>query len=165
MKRTFLSLLLVVGLILLLSFLLLEPTDAHSVAQVTLTSTEQQPYPGPDPHPIPGKIEAEDYDIGGEGVAYHDATLGNEGGEYRSDDVDIEITTDTGDGYNVGWIEEGEWLAYTVEVSSTGLYDIQLRVASAMDRTISETLPVVWTISWTVPLTRVLSSLFMKKFS
>jgi len=121
-----------------------------------LIPTVQPPYPGPDPHPVPGKIEAEDYDTGGEGVAYHDTTLGNEGGEYRGDDVDIEIATDMGGGYNVGWIEEGEWLTYTVDVAPTGLYDIQVRVASAMDRTISETLPAMGTISWTVPLTRVL---------
>jgi beta-glucosidase len=121
-----------------------------------LIPAAEQPYPGPDPHPVPGKIEAEDYDIGGEGVAYHDATLGNEGGEYRSDDVDIQSTTDVGGGYNVGWIEEGEWLEYRVAVASAGQYDIQVRVASAMDRTISETLPAIGTISWTVPLTRVL---------
>jgi beta-glucosidase len=121
-----------------------------------LIPTAQQPYPRPDPHPIPGKIETEDYDVGGEGIAYHDTTLGNEGGEYRNDNVDIQSTTDIGGGYNVGWIEEGEWLAHTVEVASTGLYDIQVRVASAMNRTISETLPVTGAISWTVPLTRAL---------
>ena len=42
------------------------------------------------PHPVPGRIEAEDYDLGGEGVAYHDTTAGNTGGAYRDDDVDIE---------------------------------------------------------------------------
>jgi beta-glucosidase-like glycosyl hydrolase len=131
MKRIFLSLLLTISLILLLSSLpFCGPTDAYSPVQVTLTSTEQQPYPGPDPHPIPGKIEAEDYDIGGEGVAYHDTTSGNEDGEYRSDDVDIQSTTDIGGGYNVGWIVEGEWLKYTVDVASDGQYDIQVRVAS-----------------------------------
>jgi hypothetical protein len=156
-KRIFFSLLLPVGLTLLLGPLLFsEPAVACPVLQVGLNLAEQQPYLGPDPHPVPGKIEAEGYDVGGEGVAYHDTTLGNEGGEYRSDDVDIQSTTDMGGGYNVGWIEEGEWLEYTLDVASTGLYDIQVRVASAMDRTISETLPVVGTISWTVPLTRVL---------
>jgi beta-glucosidase len=158
MRRTVISLSLAIGFLTLLLTLLLsyEPMDAGVVAQTTSIPAAQQPHPGPDPHPIPGKIEAEDYDVGGEGVAYHDTTLGNEGGEYRSDDVDVQTTTDGGDGYNVGWIEEGEWLEYTVDVAATGLYDIQTRVASAMDRTISETLPVIGTISWTVPLTRVL---------
>ena len=132
------------------------PLDSSVIAQGALLPAAQQPYPGPDPHPIPGTIEAEDYDTGGEGVAYRDTTPGNDGGEYRSDDVDIEITKDVNGGFSIGWIEEGEWLAYTVDVASSGLYDIQVRVASAMEGTISETLPVVGIISWTVPMTRVL---------
>ncbi|MCH8063269.1 MAG: carbohydrate-binding protein, partial [Chloroflexi bacterium] len=80
---------------------------------------------------LPGRIEAEDYNPGGEGAGYHDTTGGNNGGSYRSDDVDIEITTDAGDGFNVGWIEEGEWLAFDVDVADSGPYDITARVASA----------------------------------
>ncbi|MFN2182574.1 MAG: glycoside hydrolase family 3 C-terminal domain-containing protein, partial [Anaerolineae bacterium] len=53
-------------------------------------------------------------------------------------------------------IEEGEWLAYTVDIGSAGLYDIQVRVASAMESTIHETLPVLGPITWTVPMTRML---------
>ena len=32
----------------------------------------------------PGIVQAEDYDKGGEGVAYHDLTAGNDGGAYRT---------------------------------------------------------------------------------
>ena len=156
MKRAFLFSSLTIGLILLITSLLSPLRHAGVAAQTVLIPTLQQPYPGPDPHAIPGKIEAEDYDAGGEGVTYHDTTLGNEGGEYRGDDVDIQGTADADGGYNVGWIQEGEWLAYTVDVASDGLYDIQVRVASAMDETISGTLSVVGTISWTSPLTRAL---------
>jgi hypothetical protein len=142
MKWTFFCLPSTSGSLLLLLLLVCPPSsgpvDTGVIAQSALLPAAKQLYPGPEPHPIPGRIEAEDYDLGGEIVAYHDTTLGNEGGEYRSDDVDIEITTDRGGGYDVGWIEEGEWLAYTVDVRSTGLYDIQVRVASAMDCTISE---------------------------
>jgi len=35
-------------------------------------------------------IEAEDYDLGGEGVAYHDTTSDHLGGGYRSDAVDVQ---------------------------------------------------------------------------
>jgi beta-glucosidase len=157
MKRTLFSAMMPTSLVLLVGLVFLSgPAGACPDLRVALAPAEQQPVPGSEPHLIPGRIEAEDYDVGGQGVAYYDSTLGNEGGEYRSDDVDIEITADQDGGYNVGWIEEGEWLAYTVDVVSTGMYDIQVRVASAMDRTISETLPVVGRISWTVPLTRVL---------
>jgi len=88
----------------------------------------QSPYPGPGAHPIPGRIEAENYDTGGEGVAYHDTTSGNSGGDYRSDDVDVETCGEGG--YNVGWIASGEWLEYTVDVDSSDMYDIEIRVAS-----------------------------------
>ncbi len=88
----------------------------------------QTPYPGPGPHPIPGRIEAENYDDDGEGVAYHDSDSTNEGGAYRSDGVDVETCGEGG--YNVGWIANGEWLEYSVDVAWTGTYDIELRVAS-----------------------------------
>lgn len=82
------------------------------------------------PSPVPGQIEAEDFDPGPEGVAYHDTDTGNNGGAYRPDsDVDIENCSDAGAGYNVGWIENGEWLEYTVDVTP-GTYDILVRVAS-----------------------------------
>jgi PKD repeat protein len=79
--------------------------------------------------PIPGQIEAEDYNTGGEGMAYHDTTAGNAGGVYRSDDGDIEVTSDSGGGYNVGWVNSGEWLSYDVTMQSSGNYDLELRVA------------------------------------
>jgi beta-glucosidase len=110
----------------------------------------------PAPHPIPGRIEAEDYDVGGEGVAYHDTTPGNAGGQYRSDDVDIEITTDVGGGYNVSHIEQGEWLQYTVHVVQSADYDLQVRVASAASERIEDTVSAVGPVSWTVPVTRTL---------
>ena len=80
------------------------------------------------PHRIPGIIEAEDYDHGGEGVAYHDEDGDNSGDEHREDGVDIQASSEGG--YNVAWIRQGEWLEYTVEVASDGEYDIELRMAS-----------------------------------
>jgi beta-glucanase (GH16 family) len=63
--------------------------------------------------------------------AYYDTTAGNSGGAYRSDNVDIEATADSGGGYNVGWIAAGEWLAFNgLNVPSTGSYIVRLRVAS-----------------------------------
>jgi len=82
------------------------------------------------PPPIPAVIQAEDYDIGSEGVAYHDTTSANLGGSYRTDGVDIEPTTDTGGGYDVGYITNGEWLKYTVNAITSGSYSVDIRVAS-----------------------------------
>ena len=73
---------------------------------------------------VPGRIQAEDY------TNYSDSTGSNEGGQYRSDGVDIETTSDAGGGYNVGWTTNGEWLEYTINVSTAGLYNISLRIAS-----------------------------------
>ncbi|HSR87861.1 MAG TPA: putative Ig domain-containing protein, partial [Pontiella sp.] len=87
------------------------------------------PYYGT-PMTVPGTIEAEDYDIGGEGIAYHDVGPNNDGGGYRpSEGVDIEGCTDIGGGFNVGWTAVDEWLKYTIDVASAGDYTIISRVA------------------------------------
>jgi carbohydrate binding protein with CBM6 domain/phospholipase D-like protein len=80
------------------------------------------------PAAIPGQISAANFDNGGEGVAYHDTTAGNSGGQYRDTDVDVEASSDGG--YDVGWIAAGEWINYTVNVASAGNYTVQLRVSS-----------------------------------
>jgi len=78
---------------------------------------------------IPGWIQAEDFDNGGQNIAYYDNSSGNAGGAYRSTDVDIGPTSSGG--YAVGWISAGEWLRYTVNVAATGTYTVTARVASA----------------------------------
>ena len=75
-------------------------------------------------------IEAENYDTGGANVAYSDTGSGNSGGAYRTDNVDIETTTDTGGGYDIGWIVAGEWLEYTTYEDEGGYDNLKLRVAS-----------------------------------
>ena len=87
------------------------------------------PYSGT-PASLPGTLQLEDFDNGPEGVAYHDVSTANEGGDYRNTAVDIESTDDTGGGYNIGYAYEGEWLAYTANVAASGTYDLEVRVAS-----------------------------------
>ena len=83
------------------------------------------------PPVLPARIEAEDFDVGGEGVAYHDLYAGNNGGQYRpAEDVDIETCYDAGGGYGVGWIVAGEWMEYTIDVPVAGEYPLDVRVAS-----------------------------------
>jgi endoglucanase len=77
------------------------------------------------------RIQAENYDTGGQGVAYNDTTSNNSGGSYRSDDVDIESTFDAGGGYEVTSIASGEWLEYTTWIYEAGFYNLKLRVASS----------------------------------
>jgi hypothetical protein len=88
------------------------------------------PAYGGTPAPIPGTFEAENFDEGGQSVAYFDTTPGNAGGAYRSTDVDIEPTTDTGGGYDVMKTKPGEWLKYTVNVTASGTYPLDIRVAN-----------------------------------
>ncbi|HVR01367.1 MAG TPA: carbohydrate-binding protein [Polyangia bacterium] len=80
---------------------------------------------------IPGTIQFENYDVGGEGVAYHDSDVVNSGGKYRTDGVDIETCSDTGGGFDVGWTNAGEWLKYTVNVATAGTRTVSFRVAAA----------------------------------
>ncbi len=82
------------------------------------------------PIALPGTIQAENYDLGGEGIAYHDTTAGNSGGVYRSNDVDIRKTSDSSGSYNLKSVRGGEWLAYSVSVATAGTYTVDLRIAS-----------------------------------
>jgi hypothetical protein len=104
-------------------------TTSSAVSVTVTTPAVQSPYGGTVRN-IPGKIEAEHYDLGGEGVAYHDLTTGNSGNAFRTDNVDLEATTDTGTGYNVGWIQAGEWLEYSVNITTAGTYTLSARVAT-----------------------------------
>ena len=81
--------------------------------------------------PIPGLIEAENFDNGGEGVAYHDLTAGNSGGAYRQTDVDIASASDAGGGYTLAYVSGGEWLKYSVSVTATANYTLDARVATS----------------------------------
>jgi carbohydrate binding protein with CBM6 domain len=95
------------------------------------TPPPPSPAYGGTPAPLPGLFEAENYDKGGQNVAYFDTTALNAGNVYRTqEDVDLEQTTDTGGGYNVMKTRAGEWLQYTVNVTNAGTYTFEARVAS-----------------------------------
>src|SRR5439155_7563953 len=104
-------------------------TKTVSLTIVPSSSPAPTPFGG-SAWPIPGTVQAENFDEGGEGVAYHDGSAGNNGGAYRSTDVDIEATSDSGGGFNVGWMTAGEWLNYTVSVPQSGSYALKARVAA-----------------------------------
>jgi hypothetical protein len=77
------------------------------------------------------KIQAEDYDQGGQQVAYYDKTPGNAGEQYRDDDVDIwRYGTNA---YYTGANATGEWLNYTVDVPYNGNYRLEIQVATPKD--------------------------------
>jgi len=87
---------------------------------------------------IPGKIEAEDFDIPGKGKnddgtsnqSYADSDTENHGdSDYRSDTgVDLYKKAT---GVVVGYNSEGDWLEYTINVSEAGEYTFFAAVAAA----------------------------------
>ena len=85
---------------------------------------------GGTPATIPGTVQAENYDTGGQGVAYNVTSINGTDNGYRSDGVDLEVTTDTGGGVNLGWTAKGQWFKYTVNVASAGTYTVGFRVAA-----------------------------------
>ncbi|MBP5457474.1 MAG: carbohydrate-binding protein [Paludibacteraceae bacterium] len=88
--------------------------------------SEAGPYNGT-PASIPGKIEAEEYDFGGQGVAYSDEDSENRGEAFRNDGVDIYAAAT---GYSIGYNQEGEWVNYTVDVKETSKYTVSISAAT-----------------------------------
>ena len=102
----------------------------YSLYEIEVYGTAiESPYSGTAIN-LPGKIETENYDLGGEGLAFHDTENTNQGGAFRTDGVDIEATTDAGAGYNIGYTADGEWLKYMVNVTAAGTYSFDFRTAS-----------------------------------
>ncbi len=112
---------------------------------------------------IPGRVQCEAYDVGGEGIAYHDSDAKNNGSgnlnpldgnylnEFRKDEgVDISYTkfrneTDNNpfnrvmpepDQLYVGWTEPGEWVNWTVEVQKEDDYSLNIMYTSNRGGTI-----------------------------
>ena len=104
--------------------------NLNSVQLTAVTVTRPTPFGGT-PRAVPGVIQAEDFDDGGKGIGYYDTSAGNTGGQYRTTDVDIERTTDVGNGHDVGWLRSGEWLHYTVSVTESRTYSLTVRVAAS----------------------------------
>ena len=133
----------------------------HSVEVDFLDTYKGTPYHDSRYHSgaqaIPGKVQCAFYDMGGEGIAYHDADAKNHGSgvlnpadgsylnEFRMNEgVDISYTKfrDQIDNtqYNViqppenqlyvGWTEPGEWFNMTVQVAHAGMYSADLLYTS-----------------------------------
>ncbi len=98
-----------------------------SIEVMDTTVGAQSPFAGV--IQIPGAFEAENYDIGGEGISYHDTSEGNTYNNYRTDGVDIGSIATTG-GFCIGGTEGGEWIEYSVNVAETGYYDIDFLYSS-----------------------------------
>ena len=86
-------------------------------------------------------INAVDYDLGRNGFAYNDTDtadywvagkkgVGNRGGIYRNDGMDIRKDSAMYESYYVSDIEKGEWLKYTVDIVKKGNYTLAFEIAN-----------------------------------
>lgn len=89
----------------------------------------QRPFHGP--HALPGTVQCEDYDTGGEGVGYHRSTAAHRSCPYRADDAGIEACRDGG--YDVAKTSAGTFLSYIADARTAldrSPYVVKFRVAS-----------------------------------
>jgi hypothetical protein len=100
------------------------------VASTTYTINSSEGPFGGTPAAIPGTVQAENYDTGGQGVAYNVTSVNGTDNGYRSDGVDLEACSDTGGGVDLGWTSGGQWFKYTVNVATAGTYTVSFRVAA-----------------------------------
>lgn len=104
-------------------------TNTVTLSITTNCNPVQSPY-NANAVNIPGLIECEEYDLGGEGVAYHEVNPARQGDNttFRSSDgVDIENCTEGG--FNLGYVDPTEWLEYTVNCTNSASYLAAFRVA------------------------------------
>ncbi len=136
---------------------------------------EQLPYTAA-PHPIPGIIQAAHYDVfeggNGNGIAYQDMSIANQGNFRVNEHVDAQ--THPNEGATVGWISPGEWLEYTVEVQQAGLYQVQVRYASGNnagggpfrlesdENIVADSITVSYTGNWNTWSTKTLQNVPLK---
>jgi hypothetical protein len=109
---------------------------------------------------LPGIVQLEDYDEGGQSVSFYDKDFVNEGGAYREDGVDIVQvdSADASEGYAIGYTQAGEWLEYSVNVVTASKYVFRANVATGLEggsfqlfldgKAVSDTIPVPQGEDW-----------------
>ena len=107
-------------------------TDAEGreskIAKTTLKVNGQRiPYKEVN---LPGTLQFEDFDKGGEGLTFHDSDDKDEGdAKYRTDNEGVDIVKGNG-GSAIGYTAANEWLDYTVNVTKAGIYNCEATVSS-----------------------------------
>jgi len=114
---------------------------------------------------IPGKLQCEYFDLGGEGIAFHDSDSVNSGSgalnkangtylhqfrmnepvdisytKFRNPEIDntpYNLVDPEKDQLYVGWTKPGEWIKYTVDVQIEGSYQLGLMYTANKDGKIS----------------------------
>ena len=102
---------------------------------VSVTVGAQLPYQG-NTVSIPSQvIEPGHYDYYeggiGQNISYFDVSAANEAGTFRSPEY-VDAGPTSGEGNTVSYIQDGEWLEYTVNITQAGTYDLSFRYASGI---------------------------------
>lgn len=81
---------------------------------------------------VPGVVEAENFDIGEEGLTYHDDdTEIHDDAKYRTENPKPGVDVVAGNGgYVIGWTASNEWVEYTIEVANPGLYTCEMTASN-----------------------------------
>ena len=111
-------------------------TNAEGKENVSAKKTlkvngKRTPYSG-SPIALPGTIQAENFDRGGEGMTFHDTDDNREGdaASYRTDGgIDI---VKGNNGYAIGYTAANEWMEYTVDVKEPGEYSYDAYASSGV---------------------------------
>ncbi|MCQ2102539.1 MAG: carbohydrate-binding protein [Fibrobacter sp.] len=99
---------------------------------VEVKPVPQEPFGGK-AWAVPGKIQAEDFDVPGVGKnndSYYDKDKENHGDSDYRKDTGVDLYKKSGDRVVVGYIQNGEWLEYTVNAAKAGDYTMFAAVAS-----------------------------------
>ena len=92
---------------------------------------------------LPGTLQFEDFDEGGEGFTFHDSDALDEGkANYRTDNEGVDIVTGN-NGYALGYTATGEWLEYTVDVQQEGIYAFEAYASKGNDGNAGFTISLV----------------------
>ncbi|MHC5084636.1 MAG: carbohydrate-binding domain-containing protein [Planctomycetota bacterium] len=125
---------------------------AENWLNFTIIPGHQMPYPEGIAHAIPGRLEFEDYDFGGQDIAYFDTIPQNSYADYRSDDVEILSSLDTDGGFAV-YAATNEWLEYTCDILP-GTYAVTVRSSSSqMAQTLTLSLDEQTLATFSLPTT------------
>jgi len=106
------------------------PTPTPNVTPTP--SNQTGAFPGA-PQRLPGVLEAENFDRGGEGKGYHETNGDTGSSSYRAqpvEAVDIQARQEASGGFAVMEASAGEWLSYTVSAPFAGRYQLGVRYAS-----------------------------------
>jgi hypothetical protein len=107
----------------------IDNAEVNGIETETVSATEG-PYPGPSAAAIPGTVLAENYDTGGQGVAYNVTSTNGTDNGYRTQGVDLETASAPATGNDLGWTASGQWFRYTVNVATAGTYTVSFLVAA-----------------------------------